>query len=299
MVHDGQEGIFIALPPSPVQEEEEEQFVTPPGSPACSPVTLPLPTLGSRHPSPVRHEGGHIGVTLRDDGPVPPVSPMRSEAHTRAVCMSTITLRLSISTLHAFAPPNPSPLANQPFERLTAIPPSTSPMVESVDPPRRDIVVSIGDTESLIELYVHSHGLTPTISAASGSVTPLAAGDESQQYHYPSHPLPHPPGSSQSGPVQPVLLDLFLTGHNIPAGLNPYTKVTPEKQQSEHSLPSQSKHVSHTISVLVSPLVNQSKGYTPPAPLPTLLAVLDDEPSEPSSPGSTYEVLPSTPSTMW
>jgi hypothetical protein len=287
IVHDGQEGIFIALPPSPVQEEEEEQFVTPPGSPARSPVTLPLPTLSSRHPSPVRHEGGRIGVTLRDDGPVPPVSPTRSEAHVRAGRTPTITPRPSIGALHAFAPPNPSPLANRPFERPTVISPS---MIESVYPPRRDTVVSIGDTESLIELYVHSHGPP----AANSSITPADTGDESQQHHYPGRPLPHPPGSSQSGPVQPVLLDLFLAGRNVPAGLPSYTKTTTEKQRSEHSLSSQSKHVS----VPASPLVNQPKGYTPPVPLPALLAVLDDEPSEPSSPGSTYEVSPSTPSVM-
>ncbi|KAI9464033.1 hypothetical protein BJY52DRAFT_1251201 [Lactarius psammicola] len=61
-----------------LQEEEEENIATPPGSPVPSLLTLSIPTIGSRHPSPVRHEG-RIGVTLCGDGPVVPVSPARSE----------------------------------------------------------------------------------------------------------------------------------------------------------------------------------------------------------------------------
>jgi hypothetical protein len=308
VVHDVQEGIPIALPPSPVQEEEEERFVTPPGSPVRSAATL-LPTLSSRHPSPVRHEG-RTGVTLRDDGPVPPGSPTRSEAHARAARTPTITPRPSIGALHAFAPPNPSPLANRPFEGPAAIPPITSPTTENMAPPRRDTVVSVGDTESLIELYVHSPGPTPEIPAASSPVTSPPTGDdepdnfapvsstESKQHHYPGRPLPHPPGASQSGPVRPVLLGSFLAGSSVPASLPPYTKVEPEKQRSAHNISSQPKHVSHAVCLPPSPLLNQPGGYTPPLPLPALLAVLDDEESEPSSPGSTYEVSPSTPSAM-
>ncbi|KAI0297787.1 hypothetical protein B0F90DRAFT_1669318 [Multifurca ochricompacta] len=107
-------------------------------------------------PSPVRHEG-RIGVTVRDDGPVPLGSPTLSEAHARIARTPAITPRPSVDALHAFAPPNPSPLANQSFERLAT---------SSVDPRRRDTVVSIGDTESLIGLYVHSPGPTHTVPAA-------------------------------------------------------------------------------------------------------------------------------------
>ncbi|KAI0247983.1 hypothetical protein BJV78DRAFT_1240809 [Lactifluus subvellereus] len=306
--HDGQEGsILIALPPSPVQEEEEEQFVTPPGSPVRSPATLLLPTLSSRHASPVRHEG-RVGVTLCDDGPVPPGSPTRSEAHARVARTPTITPRPSIGALRAFAPPNSSPLANRPFEGPATVPPITSLTVEDMVPPSRDTVVSVGDTESLIELYVHSPGPTPAIPAASSSVTlrPTDSDDFSpvsitdpKQYHYPGRPLPHPPGASQSDPVRPVLLDLFLAGSNAPTGLPPYAKVESEKQRSAHHLSSQHpKQVSRAAGLPPSPLVNQPGGCRPPVPLPGLLSVLDDDPSEPSSPGSTYEVSPSTPSAI-
>lgn len=303
--HDGQEGTLITLPPSPVQEEEEEQFVTPPGSPVRSPATLSLPTLSSRHPSPVRHEG-RVGVTLYDDGPVPPLSPTRSEAHARVARTPTITPRPSIGALHAFAQSNASPLANRPFEGRAAMPFT----VENMPPPSRDTVVSVGDTESLIELYVRSPGPTPAIPAASSSVTLRPSdSDESlhfssvsstdpKQHHYPGRPLPHPPGASQSDPVRPILLDRFLAGSTAPAGLPPYAKVESEKQRSAHHPSSQPKQVSRAAGLPSSPLVNQSGGGRPPVPLPALLAVLDDDPPEPSSPGSTYEVSPSTPSAI-
>lgn len=306
--HDGQEAILGTLPTSLVQEEEEENFVTPPGSPVRSLLTLPIPTIGSRHPSPVRHEG-RIGVTLRDDGPVPPGSPARSEAQARAARTPTITPRPSINALHAFAPPNPSPLSNQSFERQALIPPApSSPTLENSDLPRRDTVMSVGDTESLIELYVQSAGSASTSLIAS-SAAPAAASDseldqwmpassgDPKQYHYPGRPLPHPPGASQSGPVRPVMLDTFLAG-NIPGGLPPYEEVELERQGLWHALPfSQTKPVSNAPCLPPSPLVNQPGPRTPPrrAP-PELFAVFDEDASEPSSPGSTYEMPPSTPS---
>ncbi|KAH9959940.1 hypothetical protein BC827DRAFT_422531 [Russula dissimulans] len=298
---DDQEGIFGPLPASPVQEEEDEQFVTPPGSPVRSLAALPLATI-SRHPSPVRHEG-RPGVTLRDDGPVPPGSPTRSESHTRATRTLTITPRPSVGALHAFAPSNPSPLSNQSFERQAASPSTISPTIESMTSPKRDTVVSIGDTESLIELYVHSQG--PTMTASSAPHTTAAASEPSQStpvhgadfkhHHYPGRPLPHPPGASQSGPVQPVLLDLFLSG-NVPAGLPPYKEVELEKGRSANALSSPSKRIPRAIWLPPSPPVNQPGGHMPATvPPPGLLAVLDDDASEPSSPGSTYEMPPSLP----
>jgi len=173
--------------------------------------------------------------------------------------------------------------------------------------------VSIGDTESLIELYVSSPGPTTTIPAAS-SVTRATAtatsdpahrtptptnGADSDQHHYPGRPLPHPPGASHSGPVRPVLLDLFLAG-NIPAGLPPYTEVEPGEQRSASAFSSQSQPKQNPCAICLPspPLFNQpGGGYTPPPiPPPGLLAMLDDDDmSEPSSPRSTYE-MPSSPS---
>ena len=303
--HNSQEAILGTLPPSLVQEEEEENFVTPPGSPVRSLLTLPVPTIGARHPSPVRHEG-RIGVTLRDEGPVPPVSAARSEAHARAARTPTITPRPSINALHAFVPPNPSPLSNQSFERQALIPPAPpSPTLESSDFPRRDTVLSVGDTESLIDLYVHSTG-PPSTSRVASSISPAATADneldewtpassgDPKQHHYPGRPLPHPPGASQSGPVRPVLLDTFLA-NNIPGGLPPYEEVELERQGIWHFLPF-SKPVSNAPCLPPSPLVNQPGPCTPPRrPAPELFTVFDEDASEPSSPGSTYET-PSTPS---
>ncbi|KAI0290127.1 hypothetical protein BC826DRAFT_570723 [Russula brevipes] len=298
---DDREGILGTLPPSLVQEEEEEQFVTPPGSPVRSLAALPLATIGSRHPSPVRHEG-RSGVTLRDDGPVPLGSPTRSEPHTRAARPPTITPRPSVNALHAFAPSNPSPLSNQSFERQAAIPPTA---------PNRDTVVSIGDTESLIELYVHSAGPTTVIPAASSethATTAVCEPDQQmstnsgdpKQYHYPGRPLPHPPGATQAGPVKPVFLDLFLAG-NVPTGLPPYAEVESEKRHdaSTHTLSSKPKQIPRAIYLPPSPLVDHPGGYIPsPLPPPALLSVLDEDAPEPSSPGSTYEVSPSAPSAI-
>lgn len=308
---DDQDGILGALSPSLVQEEEEEEFVTPPGSPVRSLTALPLATISSRHPSPVPHEG-RPRITLRDDGPVPLGSPTRSEQHTRTMCTPSITPRPSVGALRAFAPSNPSPLSNQSFERQAVTPPTPLPAIESVAVPKRDTVVSIGDTESIIEFYVHSQGQTATAPVAS-SVTPTSVATsirpvqrtptnspDLKQHHYPGRPLPHPPGASQSGPVRPVLLDLFLAG-NIPAGLPPYTEVEPEKQRSASPLSLQSRQIPRAICLPPSPLVNQPGGYIPPPlPPPGLLAVLDDGASEPSSPGSTYEMpqMPSVPSAM-
>ncbi len=306
VVHDDQGSTLSALPSSLVQEEEEEQFVTPPGSPANSPAALPLATISSRHPSPVRHEG-RPGITLRDEGPVPLGSPTRSEPHTRATRTPALTPRPSVGALHTFAPSHPSPLSNQSFERQALIPPAASPTIESMSIPKRDTVVSIGDTESLIELYVHSPG--PTISVASPAPHSMAATSEFDQctpannadpgqHHYPGRPLPHPPGASQSSPVQPVLLDLFLAG-NVPAGLPPYAEVEPEKQRSASSLYPQSKQFSRAVCLPPSPLVNQPGGYMPsPLPPPALLAILDNDPSEPSSPGSAHEMSPPAPLAM-
>lgn len=305
-----------AVPPSPVQEEEEEQFVTPPGSPVRSLAALPLANR-SRHPSPVRHES-RPGVILRDDGPVPlPLgNPTRSDPHSRLARTPTVTPRPSVGALHTFAPSNPSPLSNRSFERQAEISPppiTTLTTAENMAAPRRDTVVSIGDTESLIELYVSSLGPTSTIPAA-GSVTQATTtatsdpacrpptptnGPDSNQHHYPGRPLPHPPGASQSCPVRPVLLDLFLAG-NIPVGLPPYTEVEPGEQRSERafSSPSQPKQNSCAICLPSPPLFNQLAGgyIAPPIPPPGLLAMLEDDVmSEPSSPGSTYE-MPSSPS---
>jgi hypothetical protein len=313
IVRDDQESIHGTVPPSPVQEEEEEHFVTPPGSPIRGLAALPLATR-SRHPSPVRHEG-RSGVTLRDDGPVPLGSPTRSDPHSRAAHAPTITPRPSVGALHAFAPSNPSPLSNQSFERQAAIPtPSTTALstIENIAAPRRDTVVSIGDTESLIELYVHSsgpataipttgsvmHATTAATTSEAGQRAP-ANGADPKQYHYPGRPLPHPPGASQSGPVRPVLLNMFLAG-NVPAGLPPYTEVEPGKQQSASALSSQSqpKKVPCAICLPPSPLVGRPEGgyIPPPIPPPGLLAMLDDDVvSEPSSPGSTYEMSFSPP----
>jgi len=303
------------VPPSPVQEDEEERFVTPPGSPVRSLSPLPLANRSS-HPSSVRHEG-RPGVSLRDDGPVPlPLGNLtRSDPHSRLARTPTITPRPSVSALHTFAPSNPSPLSNQSFERQAAIspPPTTSlPTIEDMAAPRRDTVVSIGDTESLIELYVSSPGPTTTIPAAGPVTRAIAAatgdnahraptptnGTDSQQ-HYPGRPLPHPPGVSQSGPVRPVLLDLFLAG-NTPAGLPPYTEVEPRKQRGACAFSSQSQPKKNPCAICLPslPLFNQPGGgyIPPPIPSPGLLAVLDDDVmSEPSSPGSTYE-MPSSPS---
>jgi len=306
VTHEDQEGMLSVLPSSLVQEEEEEQFVTPPGSPTRSLTALPLATISSRHPSPVRHEG-RPGVTLRDDGPVPLRSPTHSEPHTRATRTPTITPRPSAGALRSFAPSHPSPLSNQSFERQALTPPAAPPTAEGMATPKRDTVVSIGDTESLIELYVQSQG--PTVSAAgpvphstaatngSDQPTPANKPDPSQR-HYPGRPLPHPPGASPSSPVQPVLLDLFLVG-NVSASLPPYAEVEPEKQRSVSTLSSQPKQFPRAVCLPPSPLVNQPGGYIPPSlPPPALLAMLDDDACEPSSPGSTYEMSPPVPPVM-
>jgi len=306
VTHEDQEGTLSVLPSSLVVEEEEEQFVTPPGSPARSLTPLPLATISTRHPSPVRHEG-RPGVTLRDDGPVPLGTPTRSEPHTRATRTPTITPRPSVGALHSFAPSHPSPLSNQSFERQAMTPPAASLTLENMATPNRDTVVSIGDTESLIELYVQSQG--PTVPVASPVTHSTAATNESDQRtpankpdptqrHYPGRPLPHPPGASQSSPVQPVLLDLFLAG-NVSAGLPPYAEVEPEKQRSASALSSQPKQFSHAVCLPLSPLVDQPGGYIQsPLPPPALLAMLDDDASEPSSPGSTYEMSSPVPPAM-
>ena len=304
VTHD-HEGTLSVLPPSLVQEEEEEQFVTPPGSPAHSLTALPLATISSRHPSPVRYEG-RPGVTLRDDGPVPLGSPTRSEPLARATRTPTITPRPSVGALHSFAPSHPSPLSNQSFERQALTPPTVSSTLESMGTPNRDTVVSIGDTESLIELYVQSQG--PSVSAVSPVTHPTVATNgpdqrtpadkpDLTQRHYPGRPLPHPPGTSQSSPVQPVLLDLFLAG-NVSAGLPPYAEVEPEKQRSASTLFSQPKQLSRTVCLPPSLLVNQPGGYIPPLPPSALLAMLDEDAPEPSSPGSTYEMSPPVPPVM-
>ena len=301
----------VLLPPSLVQEEEEENFVTPPGSPARSPLTL----LSSRHPSPVRHEaaariGVGAGVTLRDDGPVPvaaaaPGGVRSSEPRAAAARTGTgtggtpptITPRPSINALqHAFAPPNPSPLSNQSFERQALMPPVVPP---SPPLPRRDrdTVMSVGDTESLIDLYVHS---APAPARPIDSNERMAASENTgagMHHHYPGRPLPHPPGASQSGPVRPVLLDAFLGGNggNIPGGLPPYEEIELERQSQGqgqagiwHFLPSFSQ--TKTKASAASTQQQQE-----------LFTVFDEDAqeqeqeTEPSSPGSTYEMPPSTP----
>ena len=295
------------LPPSLVQEEEEENFVTPPASPARSPSTLPIPGINSRHPSPVRHEG-RMGVTLRDEGPVAPASPARTETHARTARTPTITPRPSINALHAFAPPNPSPLSNQSFERQALMPPAPpSPTFENMELPRRDTVLSVGYAESLIDLYVDPRASSAVDAAVVDNEldeqTPANNGDP-MHHHYPGRPLPHPPGASQSGPVRPVLLDAFLGG-NIPGGLPAYEEVELEPRQGIWQfLPfsQKTKSASNTNAPCLppSPLVNQPGGpHTPPrrAP-PELFTVFDEDApsSEPSSPGSTYEMPLSTPS---
>ena len=305
VTHD-HEGALSVLSSSLVQEEEEEQFVTPPGSPAHSLTALPLATISSRHPSPVRYEG-RPGVTLRDDGPVPLGSPTRSEPLARATRTPTITPRPSVGALHSFAPSHPSPLSNQSFERQALTPPAVSSTLEGMATPNRDTVVSIGDTESLIELYVQSQG--PSVSAVSPATHPMVATNGSDQHisanksdltqrHYPGRPLPHPPGASQSSPVQPVLLDLFLAG-NVSADLPPYAEVEPEKQRNASTLFSQPKQLSRTVCLSPSSPVNQPGGYIlPPLPPSALLVMLDEDASEPSSPGSTYEMSPPVPPVM-
>jgi hypothetical protein len=222
-----------------VQEEEEERFVTPPGSPVRSLAALPLANR-SRRPSPVRHES-RPGVSLRDDGPVslPLRNSTRSDPHSRLARAPTKTPRFSVSALHTFVPSNPNPLLNQSLERHAAISPpptATLPTVENMAAPRRDTVVSTSDIDSLIELYVSSPGPTTTIPAASSVTRETATttsdpvhraptpmnGADSKQHHYPGRPLPHPPGASQSGPVRP--------------GLPPYTEVEPGEQRSASTL---------------------------------------------------------------
>ncbi|KAI0266181.1 hypothetical protein BC834DRAFT_1032797 [Gloeopeniophorella convolvens] len=286
--NEGQEAIRGALHPS--LAEEEEPFFTPPGSPMRSRASVPLPGVNSRHPSPVRHEG-RVGVTLRDDGPVPPGSPTRSEVHARATRTPTITPRPSAAALHAFAPPTPSPLASQSFERNVTSPRVPDSLVaEGADLPRRDTVVSVGDTESLIELYVHSPGpintdpaspvtptspspsdrsVTPTNGSPTRSNTPTDSPGGGQYHHYPGRPLPHPPGPSRPGPVRPVSLDLFFAGGRpLTAGdLPPYEEVAPEKPAHTSLPPPPRPARAHALA---------------PAPPP------DDAP-EPASPASVFE----------
>jgi hypothetical protein len=294
--HEGQG----TLPASLVQEEEEENFVTPPGSPVRSPLTLPIPTINSRHPSPVRHEA-RMGVTLRDEGPVSPASPARSsETHAaRAAAAArtpTITPRPSINALHAFAPPNPSPLSNQSFERQALMPPIPP------SPPRRDTVLSVGDTESLIDLYVHSGPSAGASTATAGPAIESESTGDPMHHHYPGRPLPHPPGASQSGPVRPVLIDAFLGGGNIPGGLPPYEEIELERQGQGiwHFLPfSQTKAsaaaASSNAPSCLPPVMNQPGPRAAPPQPQELFTVFDEDASEPSSPGSTYEMPPSTP----
>jgi hypothetical protein len=93
-----------AAPPSPVQEEEEERFVTPPGSPVRDLAALPL-VNESRHPSPVCHEN-RSGISLCDDGPVPlPLgNPSCSDPHSRLVHTPTILPRPSVRVTPVFHP---------------------------------------------------------------------------------------------------------------------------------------------------------------------------------------------------
>jgi hypothetical protein len=292
------------LSTSPVQEEEEENFVTPPGSPVRSPLTLPIPTISSRHPSPVRHEA-RMGVTLRDEGPVSPASPARpSETHAARAAAArtpTITPRPSINALHAFAPPNPSPLANQSFERQALMPPIPP------SPPRRDTVLSVGDTESLIDLYVHSGPSARASTATAGPAFESESSADPMHRHYPGRPLPHPPGASQSGPVRPVLIDAFLGGGNIPGGLPAYEEIELERQGQggiwqflpfSQTKASASAAASSNAPSCLPPVMNQpGPRAAPPPPAPQeLFTVFDEDASEePSSPGSTYEMPPSTP----
>jgi hypothetical protein len=278
------------LSPSPVREEEEN-FVTPPGSPVRSPLTLPIPTISRRRPSPVCHEA---------QGPVSPASPARSsETHAAraagAARTPTITPRPSINALHAFAPPNPSPLSNQLFERQALMPPIPP------SPPRRDTVSSVGDTESLIDLYAHSG---PSATASTATAEPVIESENTgdpMHHHYPGRPLPHPPGASQSGPVRPVLLDAFLGSGNISGGLPAYEEIELERQGQGiwHFVPfSQTKAsavASSNAPSCLPPVMDQPGPRAAPPPPPDLFTVFDEDALEPSSPGSTYEIPPSTP----
>ena len=168
----------------------------------------------------------------------------------------------------------------------------------SPPPPRRDrdTVMSVGDTESLIDLYVHSAPARPIDSNER-----IAASENTgagMHHHYPGRPLPHPPGASQSGPVRPVLLDAFLGGNggNIPGGLPPYEEIELERQSQGqgqagiwHFLPSFSQ--TKTKASAQQQQQQQQELFT----------VFDEDAqeqeqeTEPSSPGSTYEMPPSTP----
>ena len=204
--------------------------MTPLPAPVHSPFTLPI-TIGTRRLYLVRLEG-RIGITFRNEAPMSPVSPTRSEAHTQAPCMPTITPRPSINVLYAFVPPNPSPLSNQSFERQALIPRAPpSPTLENNDPSQRDTIFSVAVTESLIYLYMHSTGPTSTSPVASSTAPTAATNSEldqcmtassrdPKQYTYPSRPLLHLPGPSQSGPVQPVLLNMSLAATSQVTGLH-------------------------------------------------------------------------------
>ena len=98
--------------------------------------------------------------------------------------------------------------------------------------------------------------------------------------------------------MQPILLDTFLAG-NIPGGLPPYEEVELERQGLWRPPFSQTKPVSNAPCLPPSPFVNQPGPRTSPRrPQPELFAVFDEDASEPSSPGSTYEMPPSTPSSV-
>ena len=179
------------------------------------------------------------------------------------------------------------------------------PPVVPPSPPRRDrdTVLSVGDTESLIDLYVHSAPARVIDSSERMAQENIGAGggdpsaSAGMHHHYPGRPLPHPPGASQSGPVRPVLLDAFLGsgggggGGNIPGGLPPYEEIELERQGGQaglwHFLPS----FSQTKAAASPP--------QPPQPQEELFTVFDEDAqeqeTEPSSPGSTYEMPPSTP----
>jgi hypothetical protein len=69
-------------------------------------------------------------------------------------------------------------------------------------------------TSMFLEPFLSSPGPT----SARHAPTPTNGAD-SNQHHYPGHPLPHPPGASQSSPVRPVLFDLFFEDNiSVPAG---------------------------------------------------------------------------------
>ncbi|KAI9464032.1 hypothetical protein BJY52DRAFT_1184435 [Lactarius psammicola] len=135
--------------------------------------------------------------------------------------------------------------------------------------------MSVGDTGSLIELYVQSTRQASTSSIAAPAAATdseldewmSASSGDPERYHYPGRPHPYPPGISQSEPATSQAA---------------YEEVELEKQGLWHALPfSQTKPVSNAP-------------FLPPSPL--LFAVFDEDASEPSSPGSTYEMPPSTPS---